>query len=209
MNSSLDYIARPVKSLGWRAREDSDQGYFRTTAQCFYSELSSISVEYKQCDRIVRKRWDNIVEHFVDSMLDSNTLERFPSMNLKRIKENGGKRSERKQSLRLKLANVQQSNSITRDSVNIVGARLGKGEKESCPGPAYNSSHVWSFCNSLGKAAGAPSVSLTRMLSMKARDWEICSANSILIWSIDRETLFHLCRLRENACSVSCCSGGC
>jgi hypothetical protein len=143
-----------MKAQGWIARDDADQKYFRSMAQCFYSEVCGLSSKYEQCDLLVQNRWDILVEHFVDAMLDSNTLERFPSMNLKRIKENGGVRSERKQSLRIKLANsTRQPEDPSRDSVNEAGARLGKSEKGDSPGPPYNSSHLWPFCESLGKAA--------------------------------------------------------
>lgn len=154
IDSSLDTFASSMKVQGWAARDDVDQGYFRSVAQCFYSELCSLSADYERCNQLVQKRWDIVTEHFVGAMLDSNTLERFPSMNLRRIKENGGARSERKQSLRLKLANsARQSDDPTRESINEAGARLGRGEKENSPGPSYNSSHLWSFCKSLGKAA--------------------------------------------------------
>jgi hypothetical protein len=154
VNASLDTFASSMKAQGWIARDDADQKYFRSMAQCFYSEVCGLSSKYEQCDLLVQNRWDILVEHFVDAMLDSNTLERFPSMNLKRIKENGGVRSERKQSLRIKLANsTRQPEDPSRDSVNEAGARLGKSEKGDSPGPPYNSSHLWPFCESLGKAA--------------------------------------------------------
>lgn len=84
VDSSLDMFERS-KVLGWRSRDNADQAYFRSVAQCFYSEICCLSTEYEKCNRLVQKSWDNIVEHFVDAILDSNTLERFPSMNLKRI----------------------------------------------------------------------------------------------------------------------------
>lgn len=143
VDSSLDSLMGPLRCRGWNDQDDHDQSYLRQVVQCFYSELCCLSAHYEQCDRLVRKRRDDIVEHFVVAMLDSNTLERFPSINLKRIKANGGARSERKESLRLTLANsIVQSEDCELDSINDVGARLKKGEAKDCPGPAYNSSHL-------------------------------------------------------------------
>lgn len=162
VDSSLDLLLCPLRRRRWNDQDDPDQSYLRQVVQCFYSELCSLSADYEQCDRLVRKRCDDIVVHFVEAMLDSNTLERFPSINLKRIKAKGGARSERKESLRLTIANsIVQSDDSELDSINDVGARLRKGEARDCPGPAYNSSNLWSFSRSLGKTisrmGGGPS----------------------------------------------------
>jgi len=153
VRASLDAFTCPMELQGLDARDDADWSYFRTVAQCFYSEVCCLSADYEPCDRLVQKKWEIVVEYFIDAMLDSNTLERFPSMNLKRMKENGGVRCERKQNLRLKLSNSKRrSKDTAHESVNEAGARLKKTEKGNSPGPAYNSARVWSFSRSLGKA---------------------------------------------------------
>lgn len=152
VDSSLDLLTVPLRRRGWNDLDDPDQSYFRQVVQCFYSEVCCLSADYEQCDRLVQKRRDDIMEHFIEGMLDSNTLERFPSINLKRIKANGGPRSERKESLRLTLANspVQSDDCVLR-SINVAGARLRKGEASDLPGPPYNSLHLWPFSKNLRK----------------------------------------------------------
>jgi hypothetical protein len=152
VDSSLDLLTGPLRRRGWNDQVDPDQSYLRQVVQCFYSEVCCLSADYEQCDRLIRKRRDDIMEHFIEGMLDSNTLERFPSINLKRIKANGGPRSERKESLRLTLANCTiQSDDCELDSINVAGARLRKGEASDLPGPPYNSLHLWSFSENLRK----------------------------------------------------------
>jgi hypothetical protein len=155
----------------------------------------------------VQKSWDNIVEHFVDAILDSNTLERFPSMNLKRIKENCGARGERRQRSRISLANsTRHSGDHTTNSVNEAGARLGKGEKENCPGPAYNSSHLWTFCESLGKAMARVGVGerLHKLFVEVDSDLIDIPGDSISFVSVEKECLR---RVRLFRGILSYCSG--
>ena len=159
---SLDSLFRPSQSFGWNDFDDCDKSHLRRVAQCFYSEICCLSADYEPCLRIVEKRCDHIFDCLLEAMLDSDTLERFPSINLKRIRDVGGTRSEQKEKMRLSFANSQRTpGSVKHATTNEVGARLKKGEENDLPGPAYNSSKLWifieNFKNALSRIAGQQS----------------------------------------------------
>ena len=126
-----------------------DLAYLKNLGQCFSFELCRYSRVSPSCRSIVGSGIEEILGHFLEALVDPQIIHRLPSSNKAIISILGGPKVQEMEVKYLKRM-LRRSPSGEQKCDEAIGARLLDNETFDSPGPAFMTSHLWSFARTLG-----------------------------------------------------------
>jgi hypothetical protein len=148
-NDNAGELSSMMLPLLRASRDDNKDADFDVQiAQRLSSELCFLSQKFESCQRFVSEQYETILFNFLETLLDSNRLEIFPSCNLERIAEDAGDVAAQRALTLLDLFNDDLSQGPHDESnrrefgamVEIQQKRRNRAEK------------VWKYCQALGSS---------------------------------------------------------
>jgi hypothetical protein len=153
-SSLFNDSSQPSTSSSGSPGGGSDAQYRRHVEQCLCAELSQLTRCFHSCHNLVFGGGIIFLEKIICAMLDANTLNRFPSENIKLMMSVGGKRSKEKEQARLLYVNASCNSATKRGfqscDIEAIGIHRQKNDVFDTPGPSYMTQRLWSFCSNLG-----------------------------------------------------------
>ena len=143
---SLGTFINPIKFVGNVQESQEDSLYRKRLAQLVCSDLCSLGTRGLPRHReILQDNFEGILMSLIESLNDIDTLDKFPTSNLSRFKQNSGKHGEERELQRLAAMN---------DFRTTPHLMVGAQKKRRYPGE-----ELWDFCTNLGATlSDSPSV---------------------------------------------------
>jgi len=142
----------PTTSSGQVVSEMTDMKHL---CHCFTTELCRYATSFKSCELILCKNMDLAFWYLMEIIIDANTLNEFPTLNISQLSQIGGQECAIKERARLheiqKKYETSKFSNLNPDSEAVGIRKLLKGDMVDLPGPFFMCSRVWSFCQNLGK----------------------------------------------------------
>ena len=132
----------------------NDCAFGRDVTFCFYGELCRLGAKHFSCTSVLRRRFDDCFQIFILGLLDSNSLERFPSCDMAAWEKLANGKGKEKEERHLSYANPSEPSADILRGLSVPLA-LKKREEYDHAGAAYISRNLWVFFQTLKEVSKA------------------------------------------------------
>jgi len=149
LRSTFEMIFSPSNHF---QMDSNDKLHFKALGQYFSSVICDLAKSFQSCKDIVQNNFKDVFGHFMEALLDSSIIDRFPTSNFDLVEQNGGQVSVHKKMLE----KVSKSNMVVEDFIfdfnDKDAERIARRKKTTIDSPGnYLCKNIWTFCSNLGK----------------------------------------------------------